>query len=260
MKSVTRIFLTGATGKMGREIAQAVVATDGAELSGALGRNAPGTMTLPGMPMVSDWERLGVSDVVIDFSAPELTRNLLAQTERTPVALVIGTTGLDDLTAQEIRRAASRVPVVLSANMSLGVNVMARVVEEVARALGEDYDLELVELHHRQKKDAPSGTAKMIAEALARARGWALSEVATHGREGLIGARPENEIGVLAVRGGDIVGEHTAYFCGIGERIEITHRASSRQTFARGAVRAARWVVGKAPGLYDMQDVLGLRS
>lgn len=259
MSSATRIFLTGANGKMGQEIAQVIKASEDLVLSGALARSQSEAKLAP-VPLVTSWEQLAASDVVIDFAAPELTRDLLAQIERTPVGLVIGTTGLDDATQQAIRRVAARVPVVFSANMSLGVNVMVRVVEEVARALGEDYDLELVELHHRHKKDAPSGTAKMITAALARARGWNVDDVVTPGRDGLVGARPQDEIGVLAVRGGDIVGEHTAYFCGMGERLEITHRASSRQTFARGAVRAARWVVGKPPGVYDMQDVLGLRS
>ena len=167
--------------------------------------------------------------------------------------------GLGEAEKRAVWQASERIPIVLSANMSLGVNVLFGLIAQAARALGKDYDVEIVELHHRQKKDAPSGTALAMASVLAEALERDLGKVARYGREGQVGARSADEIGVLAVRGGDIVGEHTAYFCGLGERLEITHRASSRETFARGAVRAAEWLRDRDPGLYDMQDVLGLR-
>jgi 4-hydroxy-tetrahydrodipicolinate reductase len=173
--------------------------------------------------------------------------------------MVIGTTGLGDSELKAIQKASERIPIVLSANMSLGVNVLFGLLAQAARALGSAYDVEIVELHHRLKKDAPSGTALAMAHVLADALGRDLGKVARYGREGDVGARKPEEIAVLAVRGGDIVGEHTAYFCGLGERLELTHRASSRETFARGAVRAAEWLRDRDPGLYDMQDVLGLR-
>jgi len=173
--------------------------------------------------------------------------------------MVIGTTGLAAAELDAIARAAERTPIVMSANMSLGVNVLFGLLERAARALGPAYDVEIVELHHRLKKDAPSGTAMAMARVVAQALGRDLEHEARYGRQGQVGARTPGEIGVLAVRGGDIVGEHTAYFCGLGERVELTHVATSRETFARGALRAAAWVQGRAPGLYDMQDVLGLK-
>jgi 4-hydroxy-tetrahydrodipicolinate reductase len=173
--------------------------------------------------------------------------------------MVIGTTGLGEAELKAVEKAAEKIPIVLSANMSLGVNVLFGLLAQAARALGPAYDVEIVELHHRLKKDSPSGTAMAMAHVLADALERDLTKVAKYGREGQVGARTRDEIAVLAVRGGDIVGEHTAYFCGLGERLELTHRASSRETFARGAVRAAEWLRDRDPGLYDMQDVLGLR-
>ncbi len=157
-----------------------------------------------------------------------------------------------------MRAAAAAAPCVLSPNMSVGVNVMFRTAADVARVLGEDYDVEIVEVHHRFKKDAPSGTAVRLADAVAGALGRSMEDAGVYGRRGMVGERSRKEIGVFAVRAGDVVGEHTVVFGGIGERLEITHRAHSRDTFARGAVRAAAWVVGKSPGLYDMKAVLGL--
>lgn len=152
------------------------------------------------------------------------------------------------------------MPCVLSPNMSVGVNLLFRIVEEIARVLGQDYDVEIIEAHHRMKKDAPSGTALRLGEAIARALGRDWDEVGVYGRQGIVGERTNAEIGIQAIRAGDIVGEHTVIFGGMGERIEVTHRAHTRDTFARGAVRAAKWVVGREPGLYDMGDVLGLKE
>lgn len=257
-----RIVLPGAAGRMGRMIARVIAETEGVRLSGALER--PGSPTLgealaPGVAVVDDVGRaLAEADAIIDFTAPEATVKLAAEAAARGVAMVIGTTGFQPAELDAVRAAAAKIPIVLSANMSLGVNVLLGLLEQAARALGDAYDVEIVELHHRQKKDAPSGTALMMARTLAAALGRDLDQVARYGREGQVGARTKDEIGVLAVRGGDIVGEHTAYFCGLGERLEISHLASSRETFARGAVRAAMWLRGRAPGLYDMRDVLGL--
>ncbi len=200
------------------------------------------------------------AEVIIDFTAPAATAWTVSRAAEREVGVVIGTTGLGEAEKRAVWQASERIPIVLSANMSLGVNVLFGLLAQAARALGDDYDVEIVELHHRQKKDAPSGTALAMASVVAEALERDLSKVARYGREGQVGARTAEEIGVLAVRGGDIVGEHTAYFCGLGERLEITHRASSRETFARGAVRAAAWLRDRDPGLYDMQDVLGLRK
>jgi len=202
---------------------------------------------------------LAAAEVWVDFTAPEAAAHAAEQAAAHKVALVIGTTGLSDAHRAAIERASKQVPIVASSNMSVGVNVLTKLLSEAARVLGPGYDVEIVEWHHRQKKDAPSGTAIMMAQALAAASGHNLKRDAVYGRQGQIGARGEREIGVLAVRGGDVVGDHTAYFLGVGERIELTHRATSRETFARGAVRAALWVKDRPPGLYDMQDVLGMR-
>ena len=195
--------------------------------------------------------------VVVDFTAPEATMSTarLAAAHGNP--MVIGTTGLTDGNKAELSELAKRVPLFLSPNMSVGVNVLLEVLPELTRLLGEAYDVELTEIHHKHKKDAPSGTAVRLAEALAEARDWKLDETARYGREGMVGERPHAEIGVHAVRGGDVVGVHTVYYMGPGERIEITHHAHSRENFANGALRAARWLAGQHPGrLYSMQDVL----
>jgi 4-hydroxy-tetrahydrodipicolinate reductase len=242
-----RLGIVGAAGRMGRMIAEVVGEEPELELVARLDQGDALETAIGGC------------EVVIDFSAPEATLRLVPSAAERGCALVIGTTGLDARADEAIARAATRVPIMRSANMSLGVNLLLGLVAETARALGGAFDVEVVELHHRQKKDAPSGTALALARAAAGALGRELDSVGRYGREGQPGARTPDEIGVLAVRGGDIVGEHTVYFCGLGERLELTHRASSRETFARGAVRAATWVHGRAPGLYDMRDVLGLR-
>jgi 4-hydroxy-tetrahydrodipicolinate reductase len=199
------------------------------------------------------------ADVVIDFSTAIAAAALAPRAAESGVALVVGTTGLDEAAQQALSAASLRVPVVRSANMSLGVNVLLGLLPRVSGAL-RDYDAEIVEVHHRMKKDAPSGTALMMEQAVAAARGLDPIAARKNGREGMVGQRTDAEIGLHAVRGGDVVGEHTAYFFGPGERIEISHRATDRGIFARGAVRAAQWVSGRPPGGYDMQDVLGLRA
>jgi 4-hydroxy-tetrahydrodipicolinate reductase len=173
--------------------------------------------------------------------------------------MVIGTTGFSAAEMEEVKVLARQVPCVCSPNMSVGVNLMYKVIGEMAKTLGDEYDIEVIEAHHRLKKDAPSGTALRIAEVLARAVNRDLNQVGVYARKGLIGERKKGEIGIQSIRAGDIVGDHTILFGGMGERIEVTHRASSRDTFARGALRAARWVVRQPSGLYDMTDVLGLR-
>jgi 4-hydroxy-tetrahydrodipicolinate reductase len=173
--------------------------------------------------------------------------------------MVIGTTGFHAAELEELKALARQIPCVLSPNMSVGVNLLYKVISEMARTLGDDYDIEVIEAHHRLKKDAPSGTALKIAEVLAGALNRDLNQVGVYARKGLIGERKKQEIGIQTIRAGDIVGDHTVLFGGMGERIEVTHRASSRDTFARGALRAARWIARKPPGLYDMMDVLNLK-
>lgn len=255
---------------MGTAILRVLADTPGATLAAALerpehprlGEDALALAGLPpgGVALSHSFEdALVQADAVIDFTAPVATARHAALCAERGVALVVGTTGLGEAERRAVEQAAERIPIVWAPNMSLGVNVLFRLVELAAKALGDAYDVEIVEAHHRQKKDAPSGTALRLAEGIARALGRDLDEVANYGRHGQVGARPEREIGILTMRGGDVVGDHTAYFLGMGERVELTHRASSRETFARGAVRAAQWLAGRAPGLYDMQDVLGLR-
>ncbi len=196
--------------------------------------------------------------VVIDFTAPQVSMAALAAVQRKGGAIVICTTGLSAAEKQTIKVASTSVPIVFTPNMSIGANLMFKVAEMVAKVLGEDFDVEIIEAHHNQKKDSPSGTALGFAEAVARGHGVSLSEKANYGREGLVGARPKGEIGIHAVRGGDIVGDHTVLFAGEGERIELKHMAHSRQTFAQGAVKAALFLQGKPAGIYNMFDVLGL--
>jgi 4-hydroxy-tetrahydrodipicolinate reductase len=265
-----RVAVPGAGGKMGRMILKVISETPAAELVAAIERTESPLLGQDA-GLVAGIGALGVriqaelddalsnADVIIDFTAPSATAWTVSRAAEHEVGVVIGTTGLGEAEKRAVWQASERIPIVLSANMSLGVNVLFGLIAQAARALGKDYDVEVVELHHRQKKDAPSGTALAMASVLAEALERDLGKVARYGREGQVGPRSADEIGVLAVRGGDIVGEHTAYFCGLGERLEITHRASSRETFARGAVRAAEWLRDRDPGLYDMQDVLGIR-
>jgi 4-hydroxy-tetrahydrodipicolinate reductase len=198
------------------------------------------------------------AEVVIDFTAPQATLKHAELCAQARAAMVIGTTGLSAEERARLKDIAKTIPVLLAPNMSVGVNLMFHLCRIAAQVLGDGFDIEVIEAHHRLKKDAPSGTAVRLGEILAEARGWKFKEVERTHREGMIGERPNQEIGMQTIRGGDIVGEHTVLFAGIGERLEIIHRATSRDTLARGAVRAARWVVKQPAGLYSMQDLLGL--
>lgn len=247
---------------MGRMLLQEVSQHSDAELSGGTAR--PGSalvgQTLNGVTVSDDAEALfAASDAVIDFTRPELLAQHLDLAIRHKKALVIGTTGLDAAARDVIAKAAQSVSLVQAANMSVGVTLLGQLVKQLAAKLDPaTFDIEIVEMHHRHKIDAPSGTALALAEAAAAGREVQLSDVVRKSRDGQIGARPQSEIGIATLRGGDVVGDHTVIFAADGERIEISHKASSRQIFARGAVRAALWAAGREPGLYSMLDVLGL--
>ena len=256
-----KVAIAGAGGRMGRALIEAVAADPALELAAAL--DAAGSPAL-GQPagklkVGSDLRALGGADVLIDFTRPEGTLAHLDACLRQGKALVIGTTGFSDAQKARIAEGARRVPIVQSPNFAIGVNVVFRLAQTAAAALGNDYDVEIVEAHHRHKVDAPSGTALKLGELVAAALGRDLAKVATHGRAGNTGERPAKAIGFHAIRGGDIVGEHTVIFAGAGERVEVTVRSQSRMTYAAGALRAATWLRGRPPGLYDMFDVLGLK-
>ena len=265
-----KVIVAGAAGRMGCRLVSLVRDSTALTLAGALegkghhalGEDAGETAGAghADIPITDDLAALMErGDVVIDFSAPEATLEHLRIVAQHRRAMVIGTTGFSASELDEVKSLGRQVPCVLSPNMSVGVNLIYKVVGEMAKILGEEYDIEVIEAHHRLKKDAPSGTALKMAEVLALAVNRDLDQVGVYARKGLIGERSRNEIGIQTIRAGDIVGDHTVLFGGMGERIEITHRASSRDTFARGALRAARWVVRQHPGLYDMMDVLSLR-
>ncbi|GKS56875.1 4-hydroxy-tetrahydrodipicolinate reductase [Nitrospira sp.] len=266
---MVNVVVVGAAGRMGARLVALVHAAAGTRLVGAtegkghpsLGRDAGEQAGCGRVDVLIEDDLSAVldrCDVVIDFSAPASTlANLKAIVSRRRAA-VVGTTGFLPAELAQFHELARQVPCVFSPNMSVGVNVLFKVLGEVAHALGDEYDIEVVEAHHRLKKDAPSGTALKIADVLAAAMKRDLAEVAVYARKGMIGERTRTEIGIQTIRAGDIVGDHTVLFGGPGERVEITHRAHSRDAFAGGAVRAAQWVVGQAPGIYDMQDVLGL--
>jgi 4-hydroxy-tetrahydrodipicolinate reductase len=249
---------------MGSSIVRLVGASSDMEVVGLTERPGAGQAALasqPGLALPVS-ERLGDAigvgaDVVIDFSSAQAAAENARVCVEKGVRLVIGTTGLPPEARQQIVDASKRVPIVMAPNMSVGVTLMQKLVEEAAHVLGDAWDVEVLELHHRHKKDAPSGTALRLAEVVAGALGRQPSDLRMS-REGQIGERPRREIGIQAIRGGDIVGEHTVFFVGEGERLEITHRAGNRDQFALGALRAARFLMGKQPGLYDMFDVLGL--
>lgn len=266
-----RCAVTGACGRMGMAVIRAASRAEGIELAGATEQHGhPGigsdTGELLGMGKthITVVDSLSLitphPDVIIDFTSPESSLAHMEWAASRRTAAVIGTTGFLPVQSGRIRELARVVPCVCSPNMSVGVNIMFTLIERVARMLQDRYDMEIIESHHRLKKDAPSGTAVKMAHILAKAMNRDLESVAVHGRKGLIGERRRDEIGIQVVRAGDIVGDHTVLFAGEGERLEITHRAHSRDTFAAGAVRAARWVAGQPPGLYDMLDVLGLSS
>jgi len=267
---MVRIIVTGATGRMGSRIATLSKDYQGVELAGALERKGHdgigkdiGQLIGLGETKVVLTDSLesitGAGDVIIEFTSASATLEHLKVAAAAGKAMVIGTTGLSNDDIGKVKDAAKNIPVVLAPNMSVGVNLLLKVLQDVARVLGDDFDIEIIEAHHRLKKDAPSGTALKMAQVIAEAVNRNLDEVAVYARKGITGERTRKEIGIQTVRAGDIVGEHTVLFGGIGERIEITHKASSRDTFAMGALKAALWVAGRAPGFYDMQDVLGLK-
>ncbi len=264
-----RAVVAGAAGRMGGCNIRAVREADDFELRGAfevaghaaVGKDAGaaagvGEMGVPVVDRAEDAMRGG--DVLIDFSSPAASLDHLRQAASLGLAAVIGTTGFDPAQKEAVSELADRVRAVIAPNMSVGVNVLIALVRQAAGLLGEDFDVELVEAHHHFKKDAPSGTALALAEAAAEALGRDLSRVGVYGREGQVGERTREEIGVMTLRAGDLVGEHTVMFGGVGERIELIHRAHSRDNFARGAMRAARWVMDRPVGIYSMADVLGL--
>ncbi len=258
-----RVVLSGATGRMGSVLADLIHQDDGLELLAGIGR-IPERGCDVGCPIVETPETAGQwireSDVVIDFSSPELFARLVdGQADALAGrALVVGTTGLGTEGERALDRAAARSAVLVAANFSVGVNLLLALAERAAAVLGDDYDAEIVEAHHRRKADAPSGTALALGEALARGRGVPLADVRVDGRSGHPGARPRGEIGFHAVRGGDIVGEHRVMLIGEREQVELGHVAQDRALFAEGALRAARWLAGKPAGRYTMRDVLGL--
>jgi 4-hydroxy-tetrahydrodipicolinate reductase len=263
-----RIAIAGASGRMGRMLIEAVLASDDCTLAGALDR--PGSPGIgqdaaaflgrdSGCPITDDLRTgLAGADVLIDFTRPEGTLEHARMCAELGVRMVIGTTGFTEAQKAEIAAAAKRVAIVMAPNMSVGVNVVLKLLDTAARALAQGYDIEIVEAHHRHKVDAPSGTALKMGEVIAEALGRDLKSCAVYGREGVTGERDPSTIGFATVRGGDIVGDHTVLFAGTGERIEITHKSSSRATYAQGSLRAARFLVAKTSGLYGMNEVLGL--
>jgi 4-hydroxy-tetrahydrodipicolinate reductase len=241
-----RIVMNGARGRMGRTIIACASADPDVAISHEVDEGDDLAAALP------------ACDAVIDFTHHTVTAGVAESCAAHGRLLVIGTTGHTDEEVARIRAASAGIPIVFAPNFSVGVNTLFWLARRAAEILGPEFDLEIVEMHHRLKKDAPSGTARRLAEILAEVRGMQYAHDVRHGREGIVGERTGTEIGMHAVRGGDVVGDHTVMFAGIGERVELTHKASSRETFARGALRAAKWGRSQAPGLYDMQDVLGL--
>ena len=257
-----RVCVLGPSGRMGRAVIDAAAGRDEVRIAAAVDRADAGGIgmeVVAGVVTTADLAAgFAASDVYVDFTTPASTRAAAIAARARKRAAVIGTTGLSADDEAAVDALAEVAPIVVAANFSLGVNLVLGLVRTAARALGTEWDAEVVETHHRAKRDAPSGTALMIARAIAAGHGSNYDDVKRHTRDGDVGARPRGEIGVSAVRGGDVVGEHTAYFFGAAERIEISHRATSRAIFAAGALRAAAWVVGKPPGRYDMLAVLGL--
>ncbi len=256
-----KVAVAGAGGRMGRTLIEAVLADRELTLAAALdvaGSPALG-QAAGGLKIGADLGALAGADVLIDFTRPEGTLAHLEACQKHGKAMVIGTTGFSETQKARIAEGARRVPIAMSPNFAIGVNVVFRLAQTAAAALGDAYDVEIVEAHHRHKVDAPSGTALKLGELVAGALRRDLGKVATHGRSGDTGERPAKAIGFHAIRGGDIVGEHTVMFAGQGERVEIAVRSQSRMTYAAGALRAVKWLRGRAPGLYDMFDVLGLK-
>ena len=264
------VAIVGAAGRMGGRLIHAVVEADGLTLTGAVERLGHPQIGMDA-GLIAGAGELGVkigddlrtamaaADVLIDFTFPEVTLKNLAVCAELGKSVVSGSTGFTPEQRAAVEKFAAKIPVVLAPNMSVGVNACFKLLKEAAKILGDSFDVEIVELHHNKKKDSPSGTAVRMGEVVAEALGRDYNQIANYHREGMCGERSKQEIGMQTVRGGDIVGEHTVYFIGMGERIEISHRAMSRDMFARGAVRACQWLAGKSPGIYDMQDVLGLK-
>ncbi len=263
-----RLVITGAAGRMGQVLVRAIHETSGVRLSGALERvGAPqlgqdvGTLagigplgvTIGADPLTTLLE----ADGIVDFSVPSATVELAALSAQARIAHVIGTTGLSEADLAKIAAAARHAPIVRSGNMSLGVNLLEALVRQAAKALGDEYDIEIVEMHHRHKVDAPSGTALMLGEAAALGRGVSLKERSARARDGITGARKLGDIGFASLRGGAVIGDHSVTFASEGERITLSHHAEDRSLFARGALKAALWANGRKPGLYAMKDVLG---
>jgi 4-hydroxy-tetrahydrodipicolinate reductase len=244
---MTKIIITGAKGRMGQALVSCAKSFRDLKIVAAIDRG-------------DDLKTvISKTDAVIDFSSHDATPGIVELCAKNKNAVVIGTTGHSEKEKAEIEKRKAEIPIVLASNFSTGVNTLFWLTRKAAEILGTDFDLEIIEMHHRLKKDAPSGTAKSLAEILAEVRKQQLEKVARHGRVGIVGERTASEIGIHSVRGGDVVGDHTVIFANTGERLELTHKASSRDTFANGALRAALWVVKQKPGLYDMQDVLGLK-
>ena len=274
MSKDINIIIVGALGKMGIEIAKVVLeGSSNTRLAGCVeyaghpktGQDYAAAAGLPDCggvrvsPSINDTGVKGGNTVVIDFSSLASTRENLQNAPSVGLPMVVGTTGLEDADRELAKAASSSIPLVVSSNMSLGVNLLFSLTELVAKKLGGAFDIEIIEAHHRFKKDSPSGTARTLGEAAAAAIGEAYGDAVVNGRSGMAsGTRPPTEIGMHAVRGGDIVGDHTVLFAGMGERLELRHMAHNRGIFARGAVAAAKWLAGKGPGLYTMKDVLGL--
>jgi len=268
---MTRIAISGVSGRMGRALVEGCHQGQGMRLGAALDRagspaigSDAGEVSGLGRVGVAVGEDLGALlgqfDVLVDFTRPEASLGYLEICRKAGKKLVIGTTGFDAAGKAAITAAAKDIAIVFAPNMSVGVNLCLKLLDTAARVLGEEVDIEIIEAHHRHKVDAPSGTALRMGEVVAQALGRDLKDCAVYGREGVTGERPRSTIGFATVRGGDIVGDHTVLFAGLGERVEITHKASSRMTFAQGALRAALWLQNHKSGLYDMQDVLGLRD
>jgi len=245
---MTKVIITGAKGRMGQALVSCAKSFRDLKIVAAIDQGDDLAAVI------------SKTDVVIDFSSHEATPEIVKVCAKNKKTVVIGTTGHSEKEKSQISNLKSRIPMVWASNFSTGVNTLFWLTRKAAEILGTDFDLEIVEMHHRLKKDAPSGTAKSLAEILAAVRKQQLEKIARHGRVGIVGERTASEIGIHSIRGGDVVGDHTVIFANAGERLELTHKASSRDTFANGALRAALWVVKQKPGLYDMQDVLELKK
>jgi len=266
-----KVMVTGCLGRMGTRILNIVRETDGVSLAAGLEMkghpkkgadigtlNGLGEIGVPVSDDINDC--IDACDVIIDFTSPEASMQNISVAAEKGKAIVVGTTGLTDEQIAKVKDMSASVKCVLAPNMSVGVNLLYKVLNDISPLLKDDYDIEIIEAHHRNKKDAPSGTAIKLAQVIADSVDRDLNKIGVYERHGIIGARTDEEIGIQTIRGGDIVGEHTVIFAGAGERIEIAHKATSRDNFAKGAVRAAKWICAKENGLYDMMDVLGLKG